>query len=77
MGTVFGSERVMNENLDKDLVLGRNVTDMFKSDRPVTVSLSIQLPIDVLAALSDMAEAQGKTVLEVASEVIRKATVGQ
>ena len=53
MGTVFGSERVMNENLDKDFVLGRTVTDMFKSDRPVTVSLSLQLPIDVLAALSD------------------------
>ena len=67
----------MNENLDKDFVLGRDVTDMFKSDRPATVSLSLQLPSDVLAALSDMAEAQGKTALEVASEVIRKATVAQ
>ena len=67
----------MNETLDKEYVLGREVTDMFKSDRPATVSLSLQLPSDVLAALSDMAEAQGKTVLEVASEAIRKATNSQ
>jgi hypothetical protein len=67
----------MNENLDKEFVLGRDVTDMFKSDQPAAVSLSIRLPSDVLAALSDLADAQGKTVLEVASEAIRKATIAQ
>ena len=61
----------MAEDFEREFVLGEEVTDLVMGKRPGAVILSISLSSEEIAALSDLAEREDKTVIEVVREGIR------
>ena len=61
----------MTEDIDREFVLGEEVTHLVRGKRPGSIVLSLRLSSDEIAALSNIAEDEDKTVTQIAREGIR------
>lgn len=60
-----------NEQTEEEFVLGRNVTELARGKAKDTIVMSVRLAIADFANLNAVAEAEGKTIAQVAREGIR------